>query len=398
MSLSRQQGLGSIARFDLATGYPSAPLASPLEAGRDVPPARAFCDDTSLSDHDCASTLERAARRVLSIANELSVVATLTGTIALERCLRVGELLAQEAHKSSLLLLTHENSIDLARELVTSRPGWSMRVVGYGPDGPSVGEFVKAIAELRQSKPGVYVVVVVTSPNNPDGGSLSSQEWRNLSEECATGGAFLVVDHCFLLADPFRPRRVPAVWDEALVGCHWAGVWDTGKTINLNGPKFGFVITASADVTRNVVRAVEEIHVVLPRDHSQLMSAALSETEFFDSIQSRLMASCTANLNTLKTVLRGWPGLWVRAGATFACVHMPEGPRGVAVELQEALLRRGVAVAASESFWPTGGAEYIRVSLARDSEYFSFAVAEFVAGGLDLLPTSYRRGVGQRSL
>jgi len=236
------------------------------------------------------------------------------------------------------------------------------------PDAVSV-----VIRELTSSNSDVLPVVLFDSPSNPLGEVVDSETMRRLGEVVASSDGCLVVDHCFALAGVHDSKHVDLVFHEQDFPCEWMAIWDTGKTFNLNGDKFGILAASNDELLAAIRRSLETIQVSpSPKDvsfFSQFLSHPLS-----GELIGRLHLETTANLNFLleqqfKFISEA------PAGGTFACLSLPSGVGSAA--FRRSSLSNGVAIASGVSFQSMNPDDpsFVRLSLARPREVFTEALS-----------------------
>jgi hypothetical protein len=257
--------------YDLAIGYPALPLPSELHELISTWTRRSLCGggdviDSQWDNPDIEILLKEAVGSILSIDPRVleMIRTTFSGSVAVDRVFAAVRLLAANSSRRGLTAIIAEPSIDVFRLLLLDRP--DVRVVSVPSPacfavggGWHVESLIEALHEQSERFPERQVFIVLDSPVNPSGAVAGAEQLTRLAEECGRARALLVVDHCFLIAGVHNPERLATVFDVPEDACDWIGIWDTGKTMDLNGDKLGFIMPGNARVARAVDEALSVI-------------------------------------------------------------------------------------------------------------------------------------------
>ncbi len=352
-----QQLCGSLQSVDdLAVGYPKLiPFSEQWHRLQEY----LFAATRSMeSASDALDTLTSTAKSVLGISADLRCVATFSGSVALERVISA----IVPGDRQAIVTVPGFDSINSFVERASKRrPGY----VEWDP----FGDRDQAVESLSAAIDASVGSVVLVSPNNPSGFALTNSEICRIADDCAKVDAVLIMDHCFMLMNPFG-----ADLGEAFsLGnrCRWVSLWDSSKTIELLGEKVGFIF-GSADELRRIERLVSEIQLDLPWPTMIAMTEALRQLMDGDMIPSanrvirenliRLQAACIQ------------VGLRVNSpdAGSFALVGLDTARfRSSSSSAEQLLTEFRVAVMPSKYLYPIDFPwrnEFLRVSLARPAE------------------------------
>lgn len=123
--------------------------------------------------------------------------------------------------------------------------------------------------------------IILTSPNNPYGDYISSDEMKLIQEIAIENDVILIIDHCFIKVNPYN-ENIP-ILSEFNSELKWIMLWDTGKTFDLDDEKAGFLFCA--DILKNDMRdCVNVIQLTFPRRYYYLFTMILDcsmQNEYF---------------------------------------------------------------------------------------------------------------------
>jgi histidinol-phosphate/aromatic aminotransferase/cobyric acid decarboxylase-like protein len=367
---------------DLGPGYPLISLPgwcvnfandkAIALASLEFPPAWSSVKSRNVEDE-----LSRSVRDLLCIRDDaVSMHATFSGSVALDRAMTAIVLFARERGCRSVHVITTSPCIDIMKLFLSERveiepifvPSDANGDFPYGLNGDGI---CRALECSRTHNPTGLQVVLLTSPENPTGEMWTGAQLSQIAARCAEHHALLVVDHCFLLAG-VQAERPAAVWDIALGDLDWIGVWDTGKTIGMNEEKLGFLIVGGPHLSRFAEQSVNTIQFGVSRRQKLVFSAILSDRRF-GAYLGQLRSICLHNVETLQELIVRDPRISVRLPKAGSMVLLNCSRVGVGDEvLRRLLLDAEVGVISGRVFFhsdpvPT---DYIRLALARDPDYF----------------------------
>ena len=87
------------------------------------------------------------------------------------------------------------------------------------------------------------VGIVLCSPDNPTGATLTENDIYRITEQAAKFGATVFIDQCFYFCGQSSVRP-PLVANFAHPDSNWVMLWDTGKTIGLAQEKLAFLVSS----------------------------------------------------------------------------------------------------------------------------------------------------------
>lgn len=229
-------------------------------------------------------------------------------------------------------------------------------------------------AELRKLE-GVQQklrpLLILTSPDNPTGDFLDTEQLDNVLDLCNTFDCFLLIDHCFIISG-LQQQIVPAVWMRPN-RCPWMAIWDTGKTFDLCGEKLGFVISSSHEVHDALLHDLNVLQFSVPARTKVVISEIIRQSidsAYFSNFKSLInlnFDSLSRELSPLVRVLKP------RAG-TLALLNI-ESTGHTDEQLRLILASHGVGLVACETFFQIQPRprNWMRVALAREPELFDEA-------------------------
>jgi len=294
---------------------------------------------------------------------------TYSGSIALERTL--SSLIPSD--RTTLII---DPGFDIINSFVRRATSLPPRYLYVDPFG-SREEAIKTFIDSIDSAIGAVVLV---SPNNPSGLTLSKSELNRVADACAAVDAVLIVDHCFILVNPhdYYPGVAFGLADK----CRWATLWDSSKTIELAGERFG-IVSGSPNELASIRQLLAEIQLELPMNSLMVMAKAVEElrsTAYLTELRS-LVDSNYAQLEKTCSSL----GIMVNRpdAGSFALVNIEERRFGTSEAVSQWLLeRRRVGVLPASLFYMSPFSErsdFIRITLTRPRESFSVMCEAIVA-------------------
>jgi aspartate/tyrosine/aromatic aminotransferase len=301
-----ERRIAAASKFDLGAGYPIG-LAP---------------DWTSLRYHlDAVGAPPRpegAARHVLGLhSHDIGIVATFSGSIALQRSFLAARTYL-ERYKRRVVTVTTSPSIDIipaiAREI--SDAG-ALRLDCGLLQHFSKNECERLCAMIGETTSDEQAVIaVISSPENPTGAIWSADHLQEIVHTCEQHGAVLIVDHCFLLAGSHETSSVSPIWNIVNSNSPVIGVWDTGKTVHLNGAKIGFILSFHQDLILHAENAVSVVQYSLPEQLSRWLASILCDRRF-PEVVGDLRDAIRKNKNSLSVTVKklGLQHLDSKAGA-----------------------------------------------------------------------------------
>jgi aspartate/methionine/tyrosine aminotransferase len=294
---------------------------------------------------------------------------TYSGSVALERTLSA----LIPADRSTLLVDPGFDIIDSFVRRVTPFPPCYL----YLDPFTSHEETVKRLIEKIDRTIGAVVLV---SPNNPSGLTLSQDELDQVGEACAAVDAVLIIDHCFILLDPDECH--PGIAFDLSDKCRWAAIWDSSKTIEFLGERFG-IVSGSFNELAAIRHVLAEIQLELPMSSLVVMARAVDELRS-GAYLSELKKLIKGNYEQLSKVCSSVDvKINCPDAGSFALVAIDKQRFGSSEEAARWLLsNKNVGVLPASLFYMSPNStqsDFVRVSLARPAERFSVMCEAIVA-------------------
>jgi aspartate/methionine/tyrosine aminotransferase len=225
------------------------------------------------SRDESLESIKACVRTLLDAPADLDCEITFSGSVALERTI------------SAL--------IDCDRNTVVTVPGFDSiasfveRAGGREPAYVVIDPFSARedrVASIVDKIVDSVGTVVIVSPDNPSGLTLSPRELYRIAAACGAVDATLIVDHCFALVNA-------ADYDMGMAfrlgdACRWAALWDSSKTVELLGERFGFIFGSDAELSR-IRPLLSEIQFDLPIASITIMDLALRQLSQNDELRVR---------------------------------------------------------------------------------------------------------------
>ncbi len=341
---------------DLAVGYPRL-LTDPEQWDR-FKELAVRANQDSASRRDSIESLKASTRTLLGLSCPIASEVTFSGSVALERTISA----LVSPRRNALVTSPGFDSIDsfVARAMC--------RVPNYvdlDPFSPRAEMLESLLAGFDES----LGAVILVSPNNPTGLTLSAPELDQIAAACAAIDAVLIVDHCFLVVNP--PAYEPGNAFKLDGKCRWAALWDSSKTIELLGERFGF-IAGSADELARIHSALGEIQFDLPVASLRVMNEALQDLLISEELQTHDKLIMQNYLDLYSTCQEAGLRINTPDGGGFALIATTGMAEPDSVSVAKMLLHdRHIAVTPSKVLYPPGhgaGHEFLRVSLVRPRE------------------------------
>jgi bifunctional pyridoxal-dependent enzyme with beta-cystathionase and maltose regulon repressor activities len=386
------------AKFDLGAGYSQIDLPEYLKA--------LLYDEHIAKKSDGALSLatgnkyiqpdERLNHSVLELFDlnadhQIRCYSTFSGSVALDRAMAATQSYSRYELKPQLIVVTTTPSIDIIRHMLNERADITSIFVESNAIS-TLGNldafaFVQAMRDAAVRHPSASILAIISSPENPTGAIWTAEQLQIILEACNEIGGVLIVDHCFAIAGIHVPEDVPLIWNVAGPGCKWIGIWDTGKTMALNGEKLGFIICRS-DALKPFVSSSLNVLQVSVSERAKALFAGMIELSKQKDYMSQLRSVCKANLEHLDEVLGA---TFMRHPCTSGSLAMMDiGILGREDEdVRRLLLQEGVGVIACRVFFHSEWKKtnFIRIALARNPAYFRKGVsiiAKTLLGGYPL--------------
>lgn len=368
-------------RFDLATGYPSVSL----ELTRRALAETAVVEGLAIGKGMPEPAEEVAERLLRPLGELLGVPAGLhggsriapSGSAMIDRVMAAVGGLARARKHVGVRAIIAEPGLDVPRSMVAERMGWELVVIERPDQEEEDGWRVvcDAIASSRLDAPDSLILVLLTSPENPTGEVWRHDDLKQILGAVSECGGVLVVDHCFAVGGLQGTERPPMIWDVRPESKNWIGLWDSGKTFDLRDEKIAWAVSADDELRDVLDRALSVIQYRPQRRAVHLVGDVVGAPHvgrYLDQLQEL----CHANRDSLLPLSEALGiSLPDARWGTFAWLDLRDTLYDDAAVCQS-LLKRGVAVTPGSDFFAQATAGFIRVSLARDRDYFDAAVAE----------------------
>ena len=372
-NLTRDERLVSSSGMrDMALGYPEVvsptwlndrwwnrTLGELFQEFRDLMP-------TSIPEHESlppSATLEYCAIRAMCefigfpIRDVDNALVTLTGSTALW-------IAAAAPVSSGDHILVPEPVFDVIRALLDERGARTSILPIDWQSG--------ALGSPRFMQDDKVTGVFLVTPDNPSGIEIDYSAFYALARDPRISEtATFVVDQTFCTLVPSERRRAGGWIPALLPGQHWICVWDSGKSLDLDDEKLGFLMT-DAGLFPRVRGTADILHCVLPRRTliliTLLMERAVKEGYLDWLWELRSMnAQIVKELGHIADVLVGDVGAFALVRSSVVDAH-----RLVAVARAE-----GWGLLTTSSFHGEPGAErqdWIRLPLLRNPDIFRLGV------------------------
>jgi histidinol-phosphate aminotransferase len=305
----------ALLRLDANEGRPCLPISA----------IAALIDSEVLRRYPDSGPLEAALAARMGLAPE-QVIATAGADDAIDRAIR------SFGRSGATVLSTAPAFEEYAA--AAARSGARYIAVPRAPDGPF--PFDGLVAAVRAERPAL---VVVASPDNPGGGTISAGELRALGIEASAGGAAVLFDMAYSDFDEDREvydlaSRLPGVIATSTFSkaCGLAGLragWAAGDPEDIErlrraGPPFAlgsFSVAAAIAALGSGTRAVDAFVAEVRRERPLLIAALAgigamtwpSKANFAAAIVPDAPAFSEA-LAAAGIKIRSWPGKPGREG------------------------------------------------------------------------------------
>jgi len=210
-------------------------------------------------------------------------------------------------------------------------------------------------------------ILIVNSPHNPTGATLSNQEMRALHDFAAVQGIQFVSD------EVFHPIYHGRETDSAARLPHATVIGDLSKALSLAGLRLGWIVERDADHREEYLNAREHVTVSNTPMGEFLGEIAIRHHE---QVLARTREVTRANLQLLERVVAQSADVldWVRPmGGMTAWVRLASGGGGARRFCEEAL-RHGLLFAPGDCW---GFPDHFRVGFGVGPEWYSRAMERF---------------------
>ena len=217
-------------------------------------------------------------------------------------------------------------------------------------------------------------VVVCTSPSNPTGRTLTSEELRGMAQavEESGCGAFIISDEIYrdLYYNGERPGSISEFYPRTVV------ISGLSKSMSMTGWRLGWILGDEA-----VIRAAHLLHGYVTTCASTVSQKAALAAWSHEAAAARMEIRRTfeRRRDHLLRLIRGEAGLRCVTpdGAFYTMVDIAE--YGSSLEVAEAMLKAGVVTVPGNAFGSEGEG-FLRVSFCADLPVLTEGVARMRAG------------------
>lgn len=146
--------------------------------------------------------------------------------------------------------------------------------------------------------------IVLASPDNPSGVTLTSEQIREVTAFAASRDILVVFDQCFATVH-LPGAEIAFAPDHADPGAEWITIWDTGKTVGLGHDKLAFLFCSKSAASR----LSDRLHVMqfdVPL-RSKLLFTTLFEDPRFEEYLAWFRGLLLENRVNLQAALDGAP-------------------------------------------------------------------------------------------
>lgn len=203
--------------------------------------------------------------------------------------------------------------------------------------------------------------IVVVTPDNPTGVTLSKEEAKAIADLAVDAGSWIVADEAYWTI----VYEGEHVWTYNYAPDNTIGVYTFSKDPGLPGWRLGYVY-ARSDAARVLKRLVEETVYSPPLAPQLLVRAYLSDRECKNVHRCKMLTSYDERrkvfVKSLDEELPGYRASYPR-GAFFVMLKAPKGVDGE--KAARALLEVGVATVPGSLFGESAR-NYLRLSFARE--------------------------------
>ena len=307
------------------------------------------------SRYESMESIKTSVRNLLDAPASLDCEITFSGSVALERT--ISALI--DCDRNTLVTTPGFDSIASFVERAGEREPTYVEINPFSTRKSRVDSLADKIVDSVGT-------VVIVSPDNPSGLTLSSPELHRIAESCGAVDATLIVDHCFALVNTagYEMGMAFRLGD----ACRWAALWDSSKTVELLGERFGFIFGSDTELSR-IRSLLSEIQFDLPIASIAIMDLALRQLGQNDELRIRDKLAWQNYLD-IKHVCEE---IGLRANAPdaggFVLISDNHNSARHSVSLADKLLRESrIALTPSQVLYPphiVPDCDFLRISLVR---------------------------------
>ena len=274
-------------------------------------------------------------------------------------------------------------------EVIVTRPVYfnhetTLQMHGVTVKYAGTSSAVPTADDISRSVTPKTKAVVLTSPNNPSGYSLSDKVLNDVYDLCEESGIWLIIDETyrdFLSPGQDTPHTLflRDTWSDVLIS-----LYSFSKGLAIPGVRLGAVTTGSPGLSSNILKIMDNIQIMAPRP-AQAGIAPMLFDEDVRMWQAEKRAIMHSRLELFEQVMADVPGYdIIRAGGFFSWVRHPyEGESSVHVARSLAMQQGVIAI---PGYHFGGGSEnsYLRLSFANVNEADLQSLPSRLTSTLDL--------------
>lgn len=364
--------------FDLATGYPQLPMDPEFLVKS---PKESMFVDPIDKPHLMLNFQQNLCRFLRVHQSHIgSLRVTSTGSIALNRSFSAICSLSFHRGRCGTTFLVPPVCIDLYHLIASEFTGSRVVPISWNPKECDWLESIKKMVHLEaKCYPNRQIAIVLDSPSNPFGETLSERQILSIVSTCKLYNAVLIIDHCFLMSGVHFPNSAASVFSLEIPEVEWIGIWDTGKTFDVHGDKIAVILSSGGLLGTLLDHSID---VLQSRNSGDYISIAffnhLIQSSYSDTYLRMLSECCKRNLSVLANLDKNRWHTRLPSAGTFVCLYDRQHASESRI-LRRELLDVGVATVSGYSFQFGNSDHYefnsfVRLSLARPSSYFDAAI------------------------
>lgn len=260
------------------------------------------------------------------------------------------------------LMLAMQALIDAGDRVVAVTPVWpnltaqprilgaDLHCVPLTPD--AAGAWRLDLAKLVAAITPDTRLLVVNSPNNPTGWTLSKEEQQTILQRCRETGTWILSDEVYerlYYAGDTESGAAPSFLDIADQGDRLVVVQSFSKAFLMTGWRLGYLVLPPA-MTPHIAKLLEFNTSCAPVFVQRAALAALAQAE---AITPRIVAHLKAGRDTLVPLLQSVPGVATSAapGGMYAFLRV-EGQDDSLQLAKRLVLEAGLGLAPGSAFGP----------------------------------------------
>ncbi len=236
---------------------------------------------------------------------------------------------------------------------LTAQPrilGADLHCVPLTPD--AAGAWRLDLAKLLAAITPDTRLLVVNSPNNPTGWTLSKEEQQTILQRCRETGTWILADEVYerlYYAGDTESGAAPSFLDIADQGDRLVVVQSFSKAFLMTGWRLGYLVLPPA-MTPHIAKLLEFNTSCAPVFVQRAALAALAQAE---AITPRIVAHLKAGRDTLVPLLQSVPGVATSAapGGMYAFLRV-EGQDDSLQLAKRLVLEAGLGLAPGSAFGP----------------------------------------------